>query len=58
MEIIQFEPEDRINRDKFINLPFKLYQNTPNWVPPLDMDIRKILTASLTHFINIQMPHF
>lgn len=42
MEIIQFEPEDKINREKFIKLPFTLYDHTPQWVPPLEMDILRI----------------
>lgn len=42
MKIIQFKPEDRKNRRLFIDFPFKLYQNTPQWVPPFRSDMRKI----------------
>jgi GNAT superfamily N-acetyltransferase len=27
----------------FINLPFTLYRNDPNWIPPLKTDVRKLL---------------
>ena len=30
----------------FVNLPFTLYQNDPNWVPPLKADVRKLLDQS------------
>ena len=42
MHITQFEPNDRKNRQLFIDFPFKLYQNTPQWVPPIRMSMRKI----------------
>ncbi len=42
IEIIPFEPEDRIFRKKFLHLPFELYESDPNWVPPLMMDLRNI----------------
>lgn len=42
MEIIHFAPEDRRNRNAFIKFPFKLYQNTSQWVPPFRMEMQKI----------------
>ena len=30
----------------FVNLPFSLYRNDPNWVPPLKADVRKLLDQS------------
>jgi hypothetical protein len=42
MEIIQFNPADRPNRQAFIKFPFLLYQDTPQWVPPVKMAMRKI----------------
>jgi hypothetical protein len=42
MKIIQFDPEDRRNRRAFILFPFDLYRDTPQWVPPLRMEMRKI----------------
>lgn len=35
MELIQIDPKKRSQVDDFIKLPFKLYQNCPQWVPPL-----------------------
>ncbi len=29
----------------FVNLPFTLYKNDPNWVPPLKADVRKLLDS-------------
>ncbi len=52
MEIIQFEPEHKALRDQFINFPFSLYQNDPNWVPPLRMDIRNIFNRKKHGFFN------
>jgi len=42
MQIIQINPSDRRDRHAFIHFPFKLYQNTPQWVPPLRMAMREI----------------
>lgn len=42
MHVIAFEPENRKLRREFIQFPFRLYQNDPNWVPPLLPDIRQI----------------
>ncbi len=42
MKIVQFEPDDRRNRRAFNNFPFKLYQNTPQWVPHLRVEMRKV----------------
>ncbi len=42
MNIISFDPENASYRYNFIQFPFILYQNDPNWVPPLLMDMRQI----------------
>jgi len=42
MEILSFQPENRNYRKKFIRLPFEIYRNDPNWVPPLANDVRSI----------------
>ncbi len=52
MDIIQFEPKDRRNRRKFINFPFRLYKNDPNWVPPLRMDMRRIFNRKKYGFYS------
>ncbi len=48
MKIIQFNHEDRYYQRKFIQFPFDLYRNNPNWVPPLLTDMRNIFNKS-TH---------
>jgi GNAT superfamily N-acetyltransferase len=35
---------------RFIRLPFELYRNEPNWVPPLLMDLRKRLDPAKNPF--------
>jgi hypothetical protein len=42
MKIIQISPRDRRYIRAFIHFPFDLYQHTPQWVPPLWIDMRKI----------------
>ncbi len=42
MKIVQIPPRKRRYEKAFIDFPFKLYQNTPQWVPPLRVDMRKI----------------
>jgi len=38
MTIIQFDPQDKKNIRKFLKLPFKIYTDIPQWVPPLSID--------------------
>ena len=42
MKIIKIEPDDRKNIKQFIEFPFQLYNDIPQWVPPFKSDIRKI----------------
>lgn len=42
MKIIQMPPMKRRYQNAFINLPFNLYKETPQWVPPLRNEMRKI----------------
>lgn len=50
MQIFQINPADRRNRQAFINFPFKLYQNTPQWVPPLRVAMRKIFKPNYAFY--------
>lgn len=50
MKIIQFAPEDRKNRQAFIQFPFDLYRDTPQWVPPLWIEMRKIFNPSYAFY--------
>lgn len=46
MKIIQIPPRNRRYEKAFIDFPFWLYKNTPQWVPPLRIDLRKIFKPS------------
>lgn len=50
MNIIRFELQDRLNRNAFIEFPFKLYQNTPQWVPHFRMEMRKIFRPNYAFY--------
>lgn len=50
MQIEQFNPADRRGQKAFIQFPFKLYQNTPQWVPPLRMSMREIFKPSYAFY--------
>ncbi|GAB4487218.1 MAG: hypothetical protein Fur0016_18540 [Anaerolineales bacterium] len=43
MEIIQVNPADKKQVQAFLNLPFHIYKNTPQWVPPLEREARLVL---------------
>ena len=36
--------------DRFVKLPFRLYRNDPNWVPPLIGDLKRTLTPGKNPF--------
>ncbi|MBM3332559.1 hypothetical protein FJY68_12060 [candidate division WOR-3 bacterium] len=38
--------------DRFVKLPFRLYRNDPNWVPPLISDTKRTLTPGRNPFWN------
>lgn len=40
MDIIRVDPENKKLVDLFIELPFRIYKNIPEWVPPLVMEER------------------
>jgi len=42
MKILKIDPNVRQHRKAFINFPFKLYQDTAQWVPPFRMEMNKI----------------
>jgi hypothetical protein len=43
MDIIQIDTTNRRQVNEFLNLPFRLYRDTPQWVPPLASDARIVL---------------
>lgn len=47
MTIIQkLDLKDRAQINSFISFPYKIYANTPQWVPPFDTDIRLMLNKN------------
>ncbi len=44
------EVQDGQAEKEFIRLPAKLYKNDPNWIAPLDKDIRAVFDPALNNF--------
>lgn len=42
MKIIEIHPESRQDQKRFLQLPFRIYQRIPQWVPPLAFDARRV----------------
>ncbi|HLF24887.1 MAG TPA: hypothetical protein VJG32_01010 [Anaerolineae bacterium] len=42
MRLIHLDPADRRRITQFLELPFQLYRDTPQWVPPLRMEARQV----------------
>ena len=43
MKIIEIDPSDKRQARLFLDLPFKIYRDIPQWVPPLETDARRML---------------
>jgi GNAT superfamily N-acetyltransferase len=43
MNIIQLDTRNRAQVNEFLGLPFRIYRDIPQWVPPLDLDARRML---------------
>ena len=50
-EIFQVTTESEM--DEFIDLPWKIYANDTNWVPPLKKAVRKLLDPASHPFLEI-----
>jgi hypothetical protein len=46
MEINRLDLANKKQVQDFLNLPFHIYRDTPQWVPPLDVDAKLILDPS------------
>lgn len=42
MKILQIDPSDRYRTQQFLDLPFKIYRDIPQWVPPLSTETKRI----------------
>ena len=43
MKILEIDTENRRQVRDFLDLPFRIYADCPQWVPPLEMDARRML---------------
>jgi len=43
MDIVQIDLAGKKQVKDFINLPFRIYADMPQWVPPLELDIKRML---------------
>lgn len=43
MDILKIDTNDHRDVKRFLDFPFTLYKNIPQWVPPLDSDARRML---------------
>jgi len=50
LEIRETRPNDRRRIEEFIDLPFRLYKNHAQWVPPFRGEMRKLLTRNHPYF--------
>lgn len=50
MKILEVNPSNRYRTQQFIDLPFKIYRDTPQWVPPLVTDTQRIFNAQRNPF--------
>jgi hypothetical protein len=42
MKILEIDPSDHYRTQQFIDLPNKIYRDTPQWVPPLSTDTKRV----------------
>jgi GNAT superfamily N-acetyltransferase len=52
------QADDARSRKRFIELPFRLYRNDPNWVPPLRSAQAKTLAGKTAFFDHAEMALF
>lgn len=45
MNVVQIDPGSSLEARVFLDLPFRLYRATPQWVPPLEMDAKRQLNS-------------
>ena len=50
MDIVQVDLTSKQQVKDFIDLPFHIYADVPQWVPPLEMDIKRILDSRRNPF--------
>ena len=58
MKIIDFSPNEKRYHQTFINFPYKLYADIPQWVPPLRIDFKAIFDTKKHAFYQSGSAHF
>ena len=58
LQVVEIPRGEGKQIDEFIDLPFRLYENTPQWVPPFRSEIRKILTRKHPFFEHSEAAFF
>ena len=54
LEICEVTPPDGKSINEFVGLPFRLYKNSPQWVPPFRSEMHKILTRAHPLFAHCE----
>lgn len=52
MKLLKLDPADRKHRQLFLELPFRLYRDCPQWVPPLEGDVAKVFSPRNPFYKN------
>jgi hypothetical protein len=52
IDILQIDLQNRYFRNLFLQLPFQLYKDIPQWVPPLDVDAKRMLDQHRNPFFE------
>lgn len=52
VEVLEIRTSDRRQVSQFLNLPFRLYADVPQWVPPLAPDARRMLDRKRNPFFR------
>lgn len=52
MRVYELDPADKTQIEKFLSLSFRIYENIPQWVPPMRPDARKQLDPARNPFFE------
>ena len=52
MKLVEIDPRNRRQAQQFLELPFRIYSNIPQWVPPLRIEARRMLDPKKNPFFH------
>ena len=58
MDILTIDTENRRDVKRFLDFPFQLYRDVPQWVPPFDSDARRMLDRTKHPFYQHSTAEF